>query len=64
MGVSHERFVRLSPTPGEAQELVRVDALATELLAHLELSSDEINRVHVHRAQSSAVQAIVSTLLR
>ncbi len=64
MGVSHERFVRQSLTPEEIHELVAVDALAADLRTHLLSSSAEIDEVHVHRAQSSAVQAIVSALLR
>ncbi|GHS88349.1 hypothetical protein AGMMS50218_12110 [Actinomycetota bacterium] len=48
----------------EALELRRVDALADELAAHLAVQSARIDLVHIHRAQSSAVQAIVADLLR
>ncbi|MFB9313341.1 hypothetical protein [Nocardioides plantarum] len=60
----YRRFVRSSPTDAENAELERVDGLAQRLSAHLASSSPEIALVHVHRAQSRAVQDIVSTLLR
>lgn len=41
-----------------------VDVMADRLAAHLEERRSEIDRVHVHRASSSAVQAVVGELLR
>lgn len=64
MDVRHARFVRSGLDAAEAAEVEQVDALADELAAHLAAESDEIDRVHVHRAQSSAVQSIVAGLLR
>jgi hypothetical protein len=51
-------------TQAEADEQDRVDALAQSLLSHLDARDDAITAVHVHGAASSAVQAIVSELLR
>ena len=64
MEISHRRFVRSVLTPDEATEVKHVDALATKLSQHLQANSTQIDLVHVHRAQSSAVQLIVSSLLR
>jgi len=62
--IRHQRFARSALTPAETAELERVDALALELRTHLENRSAAIDLVHIHRAQSSAVQLIVSSLLR
>lgn len=64
MDVRHARFVRSGLDDALRAELERVDALADALTAHLRVRSAEIDLVHVHRAQSSAVQSIVATLLR
>ena len=64
MEIRHQRFARSALTSAEAAELERVDALASQLTTHLETSTSEIDLVHIHRAPSSAVQSIVSTLLR
>lgn len=64
MDVRHARFVRSRLDDAETAELVRVDALALELAAHLAKHAPQIDLVHVHRAQSSAVQSIVATMLR
>lgn len=64
MEVRHQRFVRHALTPEEAVEVERVDALAGHLHAHLDANSAEIDVVHVHKAQSRAVQEIVGSLLR
>jgi hypothetical protein len=45
-------------------ELTRVDALAQQLLGHLERSQADIDASHVHGAPSKDIQAIVSRLLR
>lgn len=63
MSVGYARFVRGAPTRLELAELVRVDELASRMQRHLIAFADAINAVHIHGAQSSAVQAIVSTLL-
>ncbi|QCB92350.1 hypothetical protein [Cellulomonas shaoxiangyii] len=60
----HARFVRSALTDSEVAEVAVVDELARRLRTHLEVRRDEIDRVHVHRASSSAVQAVVGELLR
>lgn len=60
---AYERFVRHAPTAQEQSELEVVDRLAGRLADHLDASVDEIDAVHVHRAQSSAVQRVVARLL-
>lgn len=62
-GVEYARFVRVSITPEERSELVEVDRLAQELVAHLAATSDDIDAVHVHGAGSGKIQGIVSMLL-
>jgi hypothetical protein len=63
MSVQYARLVRRRLSAGEAQELDRVDELASRLCVHLEERADDIDSVHVHGASSSAVQAIVADLL-
>ncbi len=62
--VGYARFVRGSLTSAERAELRRVDDLAAALHEHLGRMAQAIAGVRVHRAQSSAVQAIVAELLR
>lgn len=50
--------------PDDERELKVVDELARALLEHLRDVRSAIDLVHVHRAQSSAVQSIVAELLR
>ena len=64
MDVRHARFARSNLDDAEEAELALVDALAQELAAHLSAQSARIDIVHIHRAQSSAVQSIVADLLR
>jgi hypothetical protein len=64
MAAGYKRFVRSALAGTEASEVSRVDQLARQLREHLSESSTEIDQVHVHLAQSSAVQLIVSGLLR
>jgi hypothetical protein len=64
MGASPARFVRANLTPSEVDELAVVDRLAGELLSHLEDNAERIGAAHVHNAPSSAIQLIVSDLLR
>lgn len=64
MAIPYARFVRTAPTPDELDEVATVDELAARLRTHLELHAQAVRDVHVHGAQSGAVQAIVSDLLR
>ncbi len=64
MGVQHERYVRSQMTPAEGVELSVVDLLAKELVEYLNAEDEAIRAAHVHGAQSSAIQSIVSLLLR
>jgi hypothetical protein len=50
-------------TDDESFELQRVNALAAQLVDHLEASAESINRVHIHGAASKSVQNIVASLL-
>lgn len=63
MEVGYRRFVRQSLTPADETDLVRVDELADRLRHHLDESAAAIDLVHVHQAQSKAVQSIVAELL-
>jgi len=58
------RFVRASLSDSEVAEMARVDVLASQVALHLESSTEEIRAAHVHGAQSSEIQAIVSRLLK
>lgn len=62
--MGYARFVRSSLTSGEAAELEVVDGLAEQLRRHLAAEASRITQVHVHRASSTAVQKVVSELLR
>lgn len=64
MSVQRSRFVRSTLSATEEAELRVVDALALELERHLKSKSADIATAHVHGAASSAIQAIVSHLLR
>lgn len=64
VGVRHQRFVRSHLTAAERAEVEQVSALAERLARHLDERAAEIDLVHVHSAQSSAVQSIVASLLR
>jgi len=63
MGVLVERFERVDVTPAERAELTRVQELADGLARFLDQNEEEIRSAHIHGAQSSAIQAIVATLL-
>jgi hypothetical protein len=56
--------VRHTFSDDEVGEQKRVDQIAQSLLAHLDARQEAISAVHIHRAQSSAVQKIVSELLK
>jgi hypothetical protein len=62
--LDYARFVRHLPSEAEQSELLVVDGLADALLQHLRLVHEDIARVHIHGAQSRAVQSIVAKLLR
>jgi hypothetical protein len=47
----------------EAEELDRVAALAQQLRSHLEQDADAIAKLHLHNAQSKAIQNRVGSLL-
>ncbi len=61
--VRYARFVRSDVTTAD-RELAQVDDLAQRLLTHLRRSASDIDEAHVHGASSSAIQRIVSALLR
>lgn len=61
--MAYARFVRSEVTATEAGELIVVDSLASQLREHLVSSATTIDAVHIHLAQSSAVQSIVAQLL-
>jgi hypothetical protein len=63
VGVGYRRFVRHELTSSDVADLVRVDELAAGLRLHLQESAAAIDLVHVHQAQSKAVQSIVAELL-
>ncbi|WP_024286674.1 hypothetical protein [Cellulomonas sp. KRMCY2] len=64
MDIRHARFVRSVLDSAESAELEHVDALADQLTEHLTTHGPQIDLVHIHRAQSSAVQTIVAAMLR
>ena len=64
MSDDYVRHVRRHVTPAQASELVEVDRLAQLLRRFLSQSRHAIDEVHVHGADSSRVQALVSELLR
>lgn len=64
MSAQYKRFVRSVLSDEDSAEMSVVDAIAERLHRHLEMRRTEIDAVHVHRAPSSAVQAIVGELLR
>ena len=59
-----ERCVRGHLSEQEISDLVVVDGLAQDLARYLEQHGTAIEEAHVHGAQSSAIQSIVSELLR
>lgn len=62
--VDYARFVRHTTTLIEDLELQRVDELAGQLRASLDSIAEQILQVHVHNAQSKAVQELVAERLR
>ena len=63
MGVEYRRFAKQVSSVRDREELVRVDAMAASLLEYLESQTDAIDALHVHGAQSSAIQEVVGSLL-
>lgn len=64
MPIERSRFVRSILAPADSLELQLVDQLAEHLEHHLETRTIAISHSHIHGAPSSAIQAIVSALLR
>jgi hypothetical protein len=62
--VEYARFVRRATTPAEDAELERVDRLAAQLTGSLQSIAERIVAVHIHNAQSKAVQDLVAERLR
>jgi hypothetical protein len=62
--VEYCRLVKSSLTVAEATELVDVDKRADALRQHLLSEAPTIAAVHVHGAQSKAIQDLVSAILR
>jgi hypothetical protein len=63
VAIEYERMQR-SRLEDHLDAVLVVDALAQQLLAELELQAEAINLAHVHGASSSAVQTIVSVILK
>lgn len=63
MQTRYTRLIRSVTTPAEDAEMVEVDKLATALEAHIEAHEERINRVHIFRAQSSALEEVIAELL-
>src|SRR5665811_308246 len=59
-----DSFVRSTLTPAEQTEVDVVDDIATRLAEYLAGHTVEIDGVHVFRASSAKVQAVVGGLLR
>lgn len=62
--VEYSRFVRRETTADEIAELGRVDELAEQLRSSLDSIAERIVAVHIHNAQSKAVQELVAERLR
>ena len=56
--------VRKHLTAAEVQEIDRVRDLARRLREHVDMTKDDIARLHVHGASSKAIQDHFSTLLK
>ena len=57
-----ERLIRSQLSPEEGAEVQRVSQLAQQLLSHLESSMELITALHIHGAQSRAIQDTVGRL--
>lgn len=61
--IEYRHHARLPAEPSEAEELERVAELARQLKIHLEGDADAIALLHLHNAQSKAIQNRVGSLL-
>ncbi len=64
MAIEYERFQRSQLEARYTESIRSVDRLAGQLRAALELESVSIDAAHIHGASSSAVQHIVSSILK
>lgn len=64
MAIEYERFQRSHLEARYIESLHAVDRLAKQLREALDLESEAIDASHVHGASSSAVQRIVSSILK
>lgn len=64
MPVEMRSFVRSTMSAVEREEVERVTVLAEQLRSHMQDREQAINQAHVVGAQSSAIQAIVSEVLK
>ncbi len=64
MAIEYERFERSRRDDEQARTIAMVDALATQLRGELEANAASIDVAHIHGASSSAVQEIVSAILK
>lgn len=60
----YARHVRAAIPPEYVEELAQVDDLAQKLLSHIAFTRSEIAAIHVHGAQSKAIQNHFAKLLR
>jgi hypothetical protein len=61
--VEYRRLTRSVLDEVDRAELARVEALARTLRERLDTAEADIDKAHVHGAQSSAIQALVSRIL-
>lgn len=61
--INYRRHARVPDGVMQRGELDRVDALAERLIDHLKADEDIIARLHIHGAQSKAIQERVGSLL-
>ena len=64
MAIEYERFERSRRDGDEVRTIAMVDALAAQLRGELEANAASIDLAHIHGASSSAVQEIVSAILK
>ena len=63
MPIPYRRYARAHLSAAEQRELTTVDGLAGQLRGHLAQRAVDIDRIHVHGAQSKDVQDVVAELL-
>jgi hypothetical protein len=64
VAIEYERFERSRRDGEEARTIAMVDALAAQVRGELEANAASIDLAHIHGASSSAVQEIVSAILK